>query len=730
MAVNLTTQAGSPAFAAGKFGNAFAPTGPERLGNTGVVFPATGTVEAWLKTSATGTTVFISDGTNWMGQYNSFAGVGLPSGAGGSIAINDGLWHHFAYTWNNSGTGKLWVDGVQAASFGASAGSMGNAGAAMVSLGGLGAGFGWTGGIDEVRISNTMRYTTAFTPPTTAFTDDANTLYLYHLEANGNDSHSSADTTPPTVPGTPTAVAGNASATVTFTASTDDTAVTGYEVYSSADGYTAVAASGSASPITVTGLTNGTAYTFKVRAGDAAGNHSAQSAASNSVTPTTGTTVPGAPTGLGAVAGSAQVALSWTAPASNGGATITDYVVQYRTTAGPGSWNTFADGTSTATTATVTGLTNGTGYDFQVAAVNSVGTGAYSSTASATPTPVIAPNDTNIVYSPYTWAVSSTQAKTINSGAYFRTVIQGNPTAVTLNFDLTGVSTPVPQITVLVDGISLFSAPVATTVGVTLPSGPTWQKRMLEVVVKSTTETATRWSPQNTAVKFTGITTTPNTCTTVAVQTLPLRGLIYGDSITEGVRTINATATNDTDRNDATVTWSYALGDLLGAEVGVVGFGGSDWTFLASTYNFLWSGQARSFTPAPDFIVCNHGYNDGANNITANVTTVLNGLIAATPSTTKILLLRPFGLDKLAQLTAAKAACTAPTRVTVVDSTGWFNTADASDGIHPYGYTNVTNLGPRVAAAVRAVLPGSGGSGSRYVNVGGVAKAIGTVIKA
>ena len=95
---------------------------------------------------------------------------------------------------------------------------------------------------------------------------------------------------------------------------------------------------------------------------------------------------PAAPTGLTATAGNAQVALSWTAPADNGGSAITDYVVQFSSNGGS-TWNTFADGTSTATSATVTGLTNGTAYVFRVAAVNAIGTGAYTA-ASSSVTPV------------------------------------------------------------------------------------------------------------------------------------------------------------------------------------------------------------------------------------------------------------------------------------------------------------------------------------------------------
>ncbi|OGL23165.1 hypothetical protein A2791_05815 [Candidatus Saccharibacteria bacterium RIFCSPHIGHO2_01_FULL_46_30] len=93
------------------------------------------------------------------------------------------------------------------------------------------------------------------------------------------------DVTAPSVPGTPSAIAGDSSATLSFTPSSDNVAVVGYEAYSSVDGYSAIAATNSTSPITVTGLSNGTAVSFKVTAYDAAGNRSAKSSASASVTP-------------------------------------------------------------------------------------------------------------------------------------------------------------------------------------------------------------------------------------------------------------------------------------------------------------------------------------------------------------------------------------------------------------------------------------------------------------
>ncbi|NBV51266.1 fibronectin type III domain-containing protein [bacterium] len=107
-------------------------------------------------------------------------------------------------------------------------------------------------------------------------------------------------------------------------------------------------------------------------------------------------TVPGAPTGVAGTEGHRQVDLTWTAPASNGGSAITDYVIEYSSNSGT-SWTTFADGTSTTASATVTGLTNGTAYIFRVSAVNAAGTGAASSN-SASDTPYTATGGTITEY--------------------------------------------------------------------------------------------------------------------------------------------------------------------------------------------------------------------------------------------------------------------------------------------------------------------------------------------
>ncbi len=93
---------------------------------------------------------------------------------------------------------------------------------------------------------------------------------------------------------------------------------------------------------------------------------------------------PGAPTSVSAVAGNALAIISFSAPASNGGAAITGYTV----TSSPGNLTS----TGLQSPITITGLSNGTAYSFTVIATNSAGIGAASALSNAiTPTTTSVP---------------------------------------------------------------------------------------------------------------------------------------------------------------------------------------------------------------------------------------------------------------------------------------------------------------------------------------------------
>ncbi len=217
------------------------------------------------------------------------------------------------------------------------------------------------------------------------YTFAVNAVNQFGASSFSADSNSVTVSAAPVLPSAPTgltATRGNRSASLNWTLGADGgSPITGYTLQVRT-GTTVVRTQtiGTGRPFTVTGLTNGTAYNFRLRARTAVGT-SGLSAASNTVTPAT---VPGQTRILaparGAVGGALTAIANWNAPLSNGGSGITSYQVRALRMAANG---TTVVGTpvnvtvaGTARTANVT-LPAGN-YRFEVRAINAVGTGAAS----------------------------------------------------------------------------------------------------------------------------------------------------------------------------------------------------------------------------------------------------------------------------------------------------------------------------------------------------------------
>ncbi len=190
------------------------------------------------------------------------------------------------------------------------------------------------------------------------------------------------------------------------------------------------------------------------------------------------TTVPSAPTGVTASPAGGEALVSWSAPSNTGGSAITGYTV----TPHLGSTaETPVQESASSTSATITGLSNGSAYTFTVTATNGIGTGAASSASTA-----VTPEDTLLNFATPTLADSG-DPSSVELGVKFSSSVSGSVTGIRFYKASTNTGTHIGSLwsstgTLLASATFTnetasgwqyvnFSSPVAITAGTTYVAG-------------------------------------------------------------------------------------------------------------------------------------------------------------------------------------------------------------------------------------------------------------------
>ena len=305
------------------------------------------------------------------------------------------------------------------------------------------------------------------------------------------------------------------------------------------------------------------------------------------------------------------------------------------------------------------------------------------------------------------------KAVTVNSGSHVTASFMG--TGITAKFDTSGnVANNMPTVSIKIDDGALVEKEISATLE--LAAGLPVAMHTVTLFVRGMNEGQQRWTPPLvSSTVFLGFTVAGGNIVP-SPRPVRLKLEFLGDSITEGVA-LHATGpqgqTSASWRTDGPRGYAALTAQKLQAEWRQVGFGRQGLTIVGNggvpkaqdAFNWFYAGVPRDAWQ-PDFVVINQGTNDrGAAGATfAPLYGSFLGLIRAAYPNAKLVAMRPlvgdFGEEIKGEVAARKTA--GDTKVYYVDTAGWTQNADFSDGLHPNQAGSV-KIADKLATALQAL---------------------------
>jgi len=303
------------------------------------------------------------------------------------------------------------------------------------------------------------------------------------------------------------------------------------------------------------------------------------------------------------------------------------------------------------------------------------------------------------------------RAITVNSGSHLTARFHG--TDLHARFDVSLNRPAIPTLAWKVDDSPWQEGEVAGDIAVA--KGLTDGEHDVEILARGMDESQSRWSaPLTASLTFLGFEDAANKLIPTA---RPVRKKIefLGDSITEGVLVQPASPGRDTWpwRTDALHAYPATTAMTLGAEWRQVGFGGQALTGpghggvppAPEAFNWIYAGVPRDDWQA-DIVVINQGTNDegaGATSgpFSADLKTFLDRVRAGYP-VANLVVMRPFRGSFWTELKAdvQRRNAAGDAKIVLLDTTGWLQAEDFTDGLHPNVQGSV-KIATRLSAALR-----------------------------